>query len=1251
MKTKGVVILVLFFVLFGAVSFAQHSDLKFEHITSDQGLPQNTVHGIVKDKYGFMWFGTWSGLCRYDGYSFKIYRYNPSDIHSINSNRIHSIIKDSDQNLWILTFKTGELCRYNYEKDNFERVSEHKVSQKFRLLLARRDHIETVNYTYKQYKWDLEIATNSLVRTDLYSNQKKYYRRNPSNPWSLNDPYVTDIYKDNHNIFWVGTFSNGLNKSSLNAKPFEYYYHDPFNSNTIVDNNVRAICEDNSGNLWIGTRDKGLTVIGKNGYRHINSSLGSNSINDDQIRRLFCDSRGIVWIGSKYGLNSYDPKTGKFRYFSEGNLEKKTVFGITEDSERNIWLASWRGVYKYIPSQNRLIHFDPEKTLKSSHTRVIIHDRKQQMWVGTEGGGISILKSIPGRDTLIVVKHLLDNSSKSNTISDNRVNAIYEDREGIIWIGTGNGLDRYDPSRNKFAHFSAESGLGEATVAAIIEDNNGYIWVSHKKGISRVNKKTFEARNFTLQDGLQSNEFSDGAALKSRFSNKLYMGGNNGFNAFNPDSIFTEKTLPNTVLTELQILNHKVVINQEINGRVVLSKPLYLTDEIDLTYDDKSVAIEFAGLHYTNPKANKYAYKLEGFDKDWVHTDADRRVATYSNLEPGNYTFKVMSSNCDGIWNEKPAVLKIVVKPPFWASIWAYILYLLIFLTALYIYHLYSLRYSRLKAKLSYELLIRDKENELHQNKLQFFTNISHEIKTPLTLILAPLEKLAHLFTGNKAIFSELMTMKSNGDRLLKLVNQLLDFRKLETGNVDLKRQRNDIIAFLKNIMNAFEPLAEAKNVKLEFNQHPDRLYFSYDEDKIEKVISNLLSNALKFTPAAGSIKLNFDVKQEAWGKIAIIEVTNTGKIIPRDEWEKIFKPFQQGSGNKAGGTGLGLAYSKGLIELHGGTISVSSLPIAADKAETRFTVELPLGDNDDVFVPDEIVEGAGAAEPTDHDSFVVDTGSNQQHNRQGEKALVNGKVPVVLIVEDSIDLRKYLREYFENSYQILEAENGLGGLKIASEEQPDLIISDVMMPEMDGFELCKRIKTETKTAHIPIILLTARTPVEDRIEGIETGADDYITKPFNLAVLTARVKNLLISRSNLKEKYRKEISLKPTEEIPVSPDEKLMKKLLQYVEDRLSDSELSVDDICSNVGVSRTQLYRKIKAMTGLSMAEVIKEIRLKRAKQLLRDRKFNINEVAHMVGFSDTDYFRKCFKAEFGITPSEYYKSRAHSSENLKD
>ena len=876
--------------------------------------------------------------------------------------------------------------------------------------------------------------------------------------------------------------------------------------------------------------------------------------------------------------------------------------------------------------------------MKSSNAKVIVQDSKGRLWVGTDGGGVTILKPTADGGNYTVVQQLL-HYPNFNSLSDNRINCIYEDSDCMMWIGTGNGLDKYDPENNRFIDLGTQRELKASPVVAVVEDWSGFLWISTKKGISKLDRKSLKARNFTLQDGLQSNEFSDGTFFKSNHQKKLFFGGNNGFNAFDPKSILAEKTLPNTVLTRLQVLNRLVNINEEVNGRIILSKPLYLTPEIELTHGDKGVAIEFAGLHYSNPKANKYAYLLEGFDKDWVYTDATRRLATYSNLEPGEYTFKVISANCDGVWNKVPATLKITVEPPFWESSWAYLIYTLLLALIAYWYHYYSTRFTMLKSRLAYESLVHDKEHELQQNKLQFFTNISHEIKTPLTLILAPLDRLLGMFSANSPVHSQLLTMKMSSERLLKLVNQLLDFRKLETGNAALNPERKDIVAFLKRMTSSFSDAARTKNIDLRFRQKMESCVFFYDEDKLEKVISNLLSNAFKFTPSKGKITVRLSFTDKEDGQFAVVEVVNTGQGIPEEQRDLIFLPFRQARGNTVGGTGLGLAYSKALIELHGGTISVDSSSGSEGEAETCFTILLPLLTEADVFNGDIKLTADSAGEQLEEPSSPNST-PELKLDEQPNSPKTNGRLPQLLIVEDNIELRAYLKAYFESEFKVFEADNGVEGLKMALKELPDLILSDVMMDEMDGYGFCRRIKDDLKTAHIPLILLTAKTPVEAELEGFETGADDYITKPFNLAVLTARVKSTIASRNKLREKYRREISKPSNSDIPLSSDERMLKRLYEYLEEKMTDSELRVEDICAGVGVSRSQLYKKLRELTGLSLSEVIKEIRFRRAKQLLKEGKFSVNEVAYMVGFSDADYFRRCFKAEFAITPSEFSK-----------
>ncbi|MBC7914229.1 MAG: helix-turn-helix domain-containing protein [Pyrinomonadaceae bacterium] len=1226
--------------------------MRFEHLTSENGLPQNTIHGIVKDKYGFMWFGTWAGLCRYDGYKFTTYRTEPNNPHSLINNRIHNLYKDKNQDIWVKTFDTTAVCRYNYETNDFIRVPMKKVPAKIVESNDRPRHYIRTYFIADQYKWSMDTWTKSLVQTHIPTNKTYTYRANPSNRWSLNDELVADIYLDNHNILWVGTYSYGVNKANINAKPFSYFHHDLDNKNTIIDNNIRAICEDNTGKLWIGTRDKGITVIDRknDSYQHFtHSDKAPNSLVYNQIRKIYQDKYGFIWIGTKKGLDKFNPSSKTFIHYGKA-LPSTAVYTIMEDRKNNLWIGTWRGMCKYDRTQDRFINYDTSTSRQNRNVRVLLEDKANNLWMGSEGGGITVFKrNNYGKinESLSPITTFLSSVNNPNTLSDNRIYTLYEDKSGMVWIGTGNGLNRYNPRTKKFRQFSIKEGLPDAMIAGVVEGSNNCLWISHKRGLSKMNKKTFAIQNYTLRDGLQSNEFSEDTFFQNKITKELFFGGNDGFNTFYPDSIKEETYSPQIAFTDLQVLNQPVKINQKINGRVILSKSLNLSKEITLSHEDKSFAIEFAALHYTNPQGNKYAYMLEGFDKDWIYTDASLRIASYSNLPSKNYVFKVKASNSDGIWNPVPATLSIIVNPPFWATSWAYILYLLIIIGLLYVFYIYSAKMASLKSKLLYESLIREKEHELHQNKLQFFTHISHEIKTPLTLILSPIERLLQMDEGNNRVQNQLMIMKRNGDRLLKLISQLLDFRKFETGNAELHLAESNIIIFLKEVCISFEQYAHQKNISFEFIQPEEPIVFPFDKDKLEKVLFNLLSNAFKYTNERGRVQLKVTTSgNDINGGNLVIQVIDNGKGIPGSRLSSIFEPFNREDKDQVEGTGLGLFFSKSLVELHHGTIEVSSSITPNNENITCFTVSLPLKydylNNSTIIsnpehldlsiLNNEELEGFPI-------STVFETGSTEHPIK------IDGRKPIILLVEDNYELREYLNNYLVEFYTTILAKDGQDGIDTATSTLPDLIVSDVMMPGKSGMDLCKALKSDLRTSHIPIILLTALSPIGFKMEGFETGADDYITKPFNLSLLNTRIKNLIMSRIVLRERFKTEFALQPSNVAITSPDEKFLNKALQYIEERIADPDLNVEDICKAIGLSRTHLYRKTKALTGLSMAEVIRNVRLKRAVQILEQEKLNINEVAYMVGYLDVDYFRKCFKSQFGYTPSEYQKSILNS------
>lgn len=1202
--------------------WGQFLQLKFDHITSDDGLPHSTIHGIAKDKYGFMWFGTWSGLCRYDGYSLRVYRYDPQDAKSIINNRIHNILLDGNGDLWISTFDENYVCRYNYQTDNFDWVAQNTLSAEFLNKINRRAHKLSVNFSYKKTRWHLDEPTTSVVETHLPTGKQKFYQAAVTDPWGLNDGYISDIFLDEEHVLWLGTYGNGINRSYLEATPFHNIYRHPSKLNSLVENTIRSLAKDENGNLWAGTRSKGLTLITKEGKYHQFQHNPSNvhSLQNNYIKKVFCDSKGLIWIGSQTGVDYFDPSTQVMHRIDDSLIFNTAVFSIIEDEHTNLWFGSWNGLFKYIRRTGKLIHIVPGESLPYAHVWTIFQDSKDQLWVGTEGGGIAVFNK-KGENELTRVKLLQHGRNGASSLSDNRVYSILEDSQNRIWIGTGNGLDLYEPKTGTIKHLSRISELWpKGTIAGILEDDIGYIWVSHKQGISRINKMDFSLRTFTKKDGLLNSEFIEGSAYKAHGENRLYYGGNKGITYFSPDSIKTNPSPPKIVFTELRILNEPIQVNQKLNGRVVLQEPLYLQKQLNLNHRDKTISIEFAGLHFANPGGNKYAYMLEGFDQDWIYTDATKRVASYSNLAPGEYTFKVLASNSDGVWTPRPTELKLHVAPAIWASSQAYALYMLIGLGLLYAFYHYITRYTKLKSRLNYEALLYAKDRELHNNKVQFFTNISHEIKTPLSLILSPIQQLKDWHRNIPEAQDQLMTMEKNGKRLLKTVNQLLDIRRFETGKEIFHGEQLDLIALASKIINSFSQEAKQKNVQLKLDVVSPTLSFFADADKIEKVLYNLLSNALKYTAAGKMIKLRARHNTTE----VRIDVIDNGIGIDNEDLDLIFKPFLQGKTAVPGGSGLGLTYSQLLIEMHGGSIGAQSRRGTKGRNLTIFTITLPIQDT----TPEEQMLANRTIE------------FPPQVTVHATPVDLRSKLPesTLLLVEDNQEMREYLANFFRKEHAVILACDGLEGLAQARKHVPDLIISDVMMPKLDGINFVRHVKTDLLLCHIPVILLTARTLVEYEVEGLQTGADDYIVKPFHLPILALKVRNQLLLRLRMQEKFKTQIYLEPSKLDIQSPDEVLMKNVMQFVESHLADSDLKIDKICTSLGLSRAQLYRKMKALTGYSMNDFIKEVRLKRAAQLLQSKNLTISETAYTVGFNDPEYFRKSFKQKFGVSPSAF-------------
>jgi signal transduction histidine kinase/AraC-like DNA-binding protein/AmiR/NasT family two-component response regulator len=840
----------------------------------------------------------------------------------------------------------------------------------------------------------------------------------------------------------------------------------------------------------------------------------------------------------------------------------------------------------------------------------------------------------------------LNDPEDPNSINSEQINYIFEsedDNSNVLWIGTsGGGLNRFERKTEIFSHFTVDDGLPDNVIYGILEDDHRNLWLSTDNGLSRFNPDTKLFRNFDVNDGLLGNQFNPGACSKN-INGEMLFGSTKGLIAFHPDSLIDNPHIPNIVITDFQLFNKPVKIEKkntaENDENYKLPAAVSQLKKIKLTYQENIFSFEFAALDYRSPNKNQYVYMLEGLESDWNYTDYTRRYATYTNLDPGEYTFRVKGSNNDGIWNEKGTSIQIIISPPWWKTNLVYAFYLLVVGSIVFATWRAQLRRIRLKQQLKMEHFESEKLREVDQLKSRFFTNISHEFRTPLTLIIGSVKQmLAGDFIGN---FKEQYRMIiRNGERLLKLINEILDLSKLESGQMKLQVVETDIVQFLKGIVLNFSPLADRKKVTLKFKSTEDELIGYVDHDKLEKIVTNLLSNAFKFTPEEGKIIVSISplvpplLRGDAEGRGVEIKISNTGPGIPADRIDKIFDRFYQSDDNykKDGeGTGVGLALAKELVELCRWEISVSSIP---DK-RTTFIITLPVAK--ECFKADEIMEKTESAGRKPETG--IESGSDIQFPDSVLPSPVSVKSsPVLLIVEDNPDVTAYISSFMKHDYLIVTAENGEEGLKKSLDTYPDLIISDVMMPEMDGFEFCQKVKSDECISHIPVILLTAKADLDSKIKGLEFGADDYISKPFEADELKVRSKNLIEQRIKLREKFSRMIEIKPGEIAASSMDEQFLQRLLDIFENHISDPDYNTESFAREIGMSRSNLYRKIQALTNQSTHNFFQSLRLKRAAQLLRKRSATISEIAYAVGFNSPSYFSKVFRKHFDQSPSDF-------------
>lgn len=1319
--------------------------------TIANGLPSKNTTATIKDKRGFIWVGTENGLCRFDGYSFKIFSHRAGDSTSISNNFISTIVEDHEGRLWIGTMDglnmldplTEKFQSFYHNERRPSSISNNKI---WALLCDRQGTIwvgtddgfnqyQEKSKSFKVYQPNSKSrdamvgkSVNSIVedktgnlwlgnwsgglnqfdrRTQRFRNfqqKQKPGLKNPNDIWTL-------AYDERGSI-WVGTYWSGLFSFDPKTKTFSavsspskdnvgvysvlkvspnllliggssgFYW---FNTTTRTWEQIRGLVnyafgeayKDRDGIIWINGKDGFVKIdskqykfdlkdlklgdaevksiasrgdqlwIGTNKglYRYeyptgklerIRRSSSGNGMESNDISKLYFDSKGLLWVLSEDGFDSYDSKQGVFRHYSHhsplSSLFNEDVFRDILEVEPGIYyLATDAGLKVYNSHANSFKHYFSKKNDKSSlsnnHLYSLVRDHNGDIWVGTYGGGLN--RFDPKTEKFEVFR---SDERSGKGISSNIIRGLYRDSKNNIWISTPDGLNKFDWKSRHFQIYSKSDGFSSNVFRDITEDRKGDMWLTTENGVSRFDPVRKVVSNFDAADGL----YVDAALYNN--GKEIYLAGVKGVIKFDPLSILYNKSVPAVYFTDFQLFNRSVLPDPD----GPLKENLNLAKELVLDYEQSVLSFEFVGLNYRYPEKNEYAYMLEGFDKKWNMVGMQRK-ATYTNLNPGTYKLRIKASNNDGVWNETGRVLIIKVRPPWYWTWWAYILYAMALTAVVLLYIRYRNKQQNLKYKIKVASIENEKEKELHEKKLSFFTNISHEFRTPLTLIINPIKEL--LYHDDKNVdTSNLNIVYRNAKRLLSLVDQLLLFRKADAQADMLRIAALDIVNLSKEVYLCFSHQTSSRNITYEFISATDHIAIYADREKLEIALFNLLSNAIKFTPDGGRVTLEIVERPDRLS----IQVSDTGCGIPEGTGDKIYNRFyQEQDASLRAGFGIGLFLVKSFIESHGGSISYRS----QTNEGTTFFVELLKGDQH--INPAQILPVAES-----NSLLLMELAEDNVNGEMPEAKAVIEKTTAaltteqktILIIDDNQAIRDYLVEIFQPFYQLQVASSGEEGMQMIRELLPDFIISDVMMQGISGIEICSLVKEDAELCHIPVVLLTASSSPEIKLKGLEIGADDYISKPFDKDLLIARVAGILKSKNSLQKYFYNEITLNSSNTKISSEYRDFLQECIKIVESHITDPNFSIQVLADEIGMSRSNLFNKIKSISGRSSNSFIRFIRLRKAAEIFINTDNTISETMFMVGMNDIKYFREQFNKLFNMNPSEYIrKYRKHFSNNL--
>lgn len=1198
------------------------------------------IRDIKLDRKGNIWYIAGLTLCRYNEKSKKLNTFE----QRVYSGATSLTITANDE-VWVST-TDGFIQKYNDKKNTFENYNVfinskptisswieklHDTGKGFFFIGTSNQGIKTFDLNTLTYKdilvanpdqtpiyardfitkdnTEYWIATESglfiyNIKTGKYCNLRNKF----NDPYSISDNAVYTLARDKEGGIWAGTYFGGVNYYPNQYTSFDKFFPQG-GGNSLSGYAVREICNDKEGNIWIGTEDGGLNKLDhKTGvFEHFKPTGDKTSISHTNIHGLLVVDDEL-WIGTfERGLDVMDIKTSKvIRHYRAGQapneLKSNFIESLLKTRSGEILVGTSFGLYRYNRAGNDFTLLN--EVPGNLHYSNLIEDSHGTIWASSLRDGLYFYN--PTNRTSGYYKYE-ENNRKS--LSSNAINSTFEDANGGLWVATENGLNQFNEKERNFRRYNSKSGFLSNVFYKILEDRNGNLWISTSRGLVCFNPATNRIKSYTKANGLLSDQFNYSSAFKDA-NGRMYFGSVKGLISYFPDQFRQNKFVSPVYITGFQVYNKEIEINKKNSP---LSRSINFTDEIELAHDQSTFSIDFAALGYTAPEMTEYTFKMEGLDKSWTYLKTNRKVY-FTNLFPGTYVFKLKAANSSGMWSNKITELKIIIKPPIWASPLAFLFYALVIAVAIY----YAIRYyhQRIsnKNKRKIELWESKKEKELYHAKIEFFTYVTHEIRTPLTLIKGPLEEVMKKTEEIPAITDNLVIMKKNTNRLIELTDQLLDFRKTEIKGFNLNFVNINVSKLLEENCLRYKSAMEQKELRLTVNSPEKPLYAYADPEALNKILSNLIDNAVKYASEQIAITLNSDPNNFD------IEVKSDGDLIPFNMHKKIFEPFYRMESNKnQRGTGIGLPLARSLAELHEGTLQLRT----NDGIWNVFSLVLPKHHEREFKINDDLPDELPVVREV------------TQENKNIES-------PVILLVEDNIEIREFITDKLIKDFQVIQTGNGEEALDVLKQKSIHLIISDIMMPVMDGYELCKAVKDNLEYTHIPIILLTAKNTLQSKIEGLEVGADAYLEKPFSPDHLLTQISNLLASRDKIKNYFASSPLVHIKSMAYNKADEAFLEKLNEIINKNIDNKSLDVDLLADAMNMSRPTLYRKIKAISNLSPHELINITRLKKAAELLVEGNYKILKIASMTGFSSQAQFGRCFVKQFGMTPSEYAGSK---------